>query len=76
MQILKQEELNQVSGGINGYHLTLNINVPIQDAPALEELLADLLLNQLDIPTFVKALNDNAESFDDMSIVGVVITKY
>ena len=76
MQILKQEDLNQISGGINGYRITLTINVPMHDSPALEELLGDLFLNQLDIPTFVNALNENAASFNDMDFESVMIKPY
>lgn len=76
MYTLTEQDIQQVSGGINGFVVTLNIDVPISDTSAIEGLLTDLFTNQLNAATLAQALLATPNNFNDMKFVSLHITEY
>ncbi|MBN9287281.1 MAG: hypothetical protein BGO43_15420 [Gammaproteobacteria bacterium 39-13] len=73
MRGLSQDDLSVVSGGTNGFNITLDVNVPTADLPVIQDLLVKLFTGQLNLDTFSNALSSSASSFDSMPVTSILI---
>jgi len=73
MRGLSQDDLSVVSGGTNGFNITLDVNVPTADLPVIQDLLVKLFTGQLNLDTFSNALSSSASNFDSMPVTSILI---
>ena len=76
MYLLSEHDQHLVSGGNNGIKITLNMDVPVADAVALQGLLVDLFTDQLTASVLAQALLAMPDNFNDMKFVSLLISEY
>lgn len=73
MKVINEDLLNSISGGDDQFSVSVSVNVPNSDRPVISELVALMLVDQLDAQVLSQVITHNLQQFSDMNVKEITI---